>query len=143
MWPVAAPMLCHDHPVRASQHVPQDECCDDRVIQGTCDRNELRDQVDRRDQPGEADRQDDLARQRHALVAREAMEQPDQVRKQMSELTREPVAAGQHKDQDHREPDRDRDQQTRQQAFHLAESEPQTCPFRDIRLDRSELVRYP
>jgi hypothetical protein len=91
---VAVPVLGNDGLSRCPDDVAQDQSADHGVVQGTDDRDELRDEIDRRCDPGQADRDQHLGAERDALVAQETVKEPREIRQQQGELAHCGPSAG-------------------------------------------------
>jgi hypothetical protein len=104
---VAVPVLGNDGLPRRPDDVAQDQSADHGVVQGTDDRDELRNEVDRRRDPGQTDPDQRLGPQRDALVAQETVKEPREIRQQQGQLAHCRPSAGNPEEQQRRQPHRE------------------------------------
>jgi hypothetical protein len=102
------------------EDVPQDERGDDRIVQWSGDRDELRDEVDGRDQPHDRDAQQDLRPSGDPLIGEQASEQHEQVGDEGDEFSRRGPSTGRVQDDDGHDPKGDGYPETNQQPSHAA-----------------------
>lgn len=100
-------MFGEDGSIRSPEDVSKDERGDDRVVQRTDDRDELRDQVERREEPRDSEPQPPLATPRDAGIAEQPSEQDDEVRDETRQLAGLGLPTESDEDEDRQEPDAD------------------------------------
>ena len=83
---LAAPVLEDHASIRLPQQVAEHQRCDDRIVQGPGDRDELRHQIDRRRDPDDREPQPQLGASRHPRISQQTAEQHQQVGDQRGEL---------------------------------------------------------
>ena len=104
------PVLPYDRLVGRAQEEPQGESRDYRIVELPGNRYEVGDEIDRRGEPEARDSEDDLCAERHARVAQQSSEQPDEVRQYQRKLAREHRATDDDEDDRDDDPDRDEDE---------------------------------
>ena len=79
---VPSPMVRHDIRPCSFHEVAKEERRHHRIVDGADAGQELGDQVDRRGEPHGAEQEERLRRTRYPLIAEEAAEETDEIRKQ-------------------------------------------------------------